>query len=279
MARTRRKGESSQYFEDGRVRSGQDYAQILGEVLRSEAFRCLPDYATRVLFALACQFRSNNNGNLSLVSSAAAPFGINAEWKRAAGLTLLERVGLIEVMRRGHIAAGKGICSTYALGWRQIDPGAHYDQPLVMAIRAPNRWAKWKRPDDWSQQLQELQRKFKGSSSTWKQALEKSHSRRGEQATPDVGSETGSLGSTRGEREQQIPTPDVGVTFKNLASPSRPRQPRALGQQLADLKLADMVALARAHPEIDAPTLAKRCKASEAAAHRALQQLHAEAIR
>jgi hypothetical protein len=149
----RAKGENSRYFADGRVRPGNTYALIPGDVLQSEAYAALPDYAPRVLLALAAQFRKDNNGDLSLTKGEARRYGIAAEWKLRAGLSLLESVGLVEVMRRGRIENGKGICSLYALGWRQIDASNKYDQPRVVAIAAPMRWAKWKQPADWLLQV------------------------------------------------------------------------------------------------------------------------------
>lgn len=281
MARTRGGGgnETSRYFEDGRVRTGQDYAQIMGEVLRSKAYRCMPDYAARVLFALACQYRKTNNGNLSLISSVAKDFGIGAEWKLRAGLQLLERVGLVEVMRRGHILGGKGICSLYALGWRQIDPCAAYDLPIVIAQRAPNRWAAWETPADWPRQLQEVQRKHKGERRTWSQTTKNAHPRRGEQAVPDVGSEKPQSRTRRGERVSRFPVPDVGVPFKSSGSSSRRDSASSvpLARQLADARMADLLTVARANPSMDAAALAAKCRVPESDAHRALQQLQAGA--
>jgi hypothetical protein len=150
---SRAKGENSRYFHDGRARSGNTYALLPCDVLQSEAYAAQPDYAARVLFALAAQFRKANNGDLSLTAAEALRYGISAEWKLRAGLASLEIAGLLEVTRRGHIQQGRGICSLYALGWRQIDASDKHDQPRIIATAAPMRWAKWTRPADWDQQV------------------------------------------------------------------------------------------------------------------------------
>jgi hypothetical protein len=159
---SRRSGETSRYFQDGRVRSGNDYAQIMGDVLRSQAYAAIPDYAARVLLALAAQFRKTNNGDLSLTAAEARRYGIAAEWKLRAGLSLLETVGLVEVTRHGRIENGKGICSLYALGWRQIDASDKYDQPRAVAMAAPMTWAKWKHPADWKLQVASARQRAQG---------------------------------------------------------------------------------------------------------------------
>ena len=158
----RPKGERSRYFQDGRMRPGNTYALIPSEVLGSEAYAALPDWAARVLPALAAQFRKTNNGDLSLTWKEARSLGVSSEWKLRAGLSLLEAVGLVEVMRRGRIESGRGICSLYALGWRQIDPSDKHDVPSIVAVAAPMRWATWNRPGDWQSRLDNARRNAQG---------------------------------------------------------------------------------------------------------------------
>lgn len=219
------------YFKSGRVRSGFDFAQILGDVMRSDAYKACPDYATRVLFALAAQFRKSNNGDLSMTAADAEQYGIESEWKLRAGLSVLERVGLVEIMRQGRISAGKGIASLYALGWRQIDASDKYDLPSVLARAAPNRWARWTRPDDWGSQLDTIRNKAQGKNGKNKrkladlireQAEKNSHHTRAEQAATHVGSENTDSRYTRVEQEKQIPATHVGGTLKSSGSPSGP---------------------------------------------------------
>lgn len=278
MARSRRKGETSGYFEDGRVRAEVRYALILDDVLHSAAFLALPDYAVRVLLVLAAKFGGYNNGDLSLTAAVAfKEYGI-AEWKLRAGLAVLKHVGLIEVTRIGKILNGKGICALYALGWRQIDPSDKYDISTVVATQAPNGWVKWQKPANWDQLLAEFRDGAKGKRTTWAQAIKKAHLTRGEQAAPHGGGETRRYRTPRVRQERQVTAPHVGETSQNSGSSLRGSRPgSALGQQLADLKLADCIAVARQHPDLGAADLATRCRTDEATAHRALQQLQAGA--
>lgn len=268
----RMKGETSAYFEDGRVRSGNSYALVLDEVLRSEAFKLLPDYAVRVLLVLTAAFRKQNNGDLSLTSKSAADYGI-ASWKLRAGLSVLERVGLIETTRRGKIMAGKGICSLYALGWRQIDPSEKHDIPSVVAVKAPNRWALWQKPRDWDAQLSEIKSAAQGKRPNWEAAVKSARLTRVSQAGSPVCTERPKSRTTRVSQERAFPVPPVYDTSQRSGcTPTR-----GVGQQLADAHLADLLAVARANPEIQVAELAKRCRVSETDAHRALQQLQAAA--
>jgi hypothetical protein len=162
MAVPRKRGETGPYFKNGRVRSEQRFVMIPEEVLQSESYYAVPDYAVRVLIALAAQFRGWNNGNLSLTFSTAREFGISTEWKLRAGLVLLETVGLIERMRVGHIMNGKGVCNLFALGFRQVDPSDKYDRPLKVAVPARMEWCKWARPDDWKAEVDRVRRSAQG---------------------------------------------------------------------------------------------------------------------
>lgn len=127
------------------------YAQLPCEVLESNAGSAMPDYAMRVLIALAAAFRGSNNGDLSLPLKRAQAYGINTQWKLSAGLAILEHVGLIERTRTASIFSGKGIAALYALGWRPINRSEKYDQPSAIDRPAPNRWAHWERPANWQQ--------------------------------------------------------------------------------------------------------------------------------
>lgn len=241
MTSSRRKGETSEYFQDGRVRSGVYFSLVLAEVMVSAAFLASPDWAIRVFFALTCSYHGQANGNISLTFEEAQKYGITSEWKLRAGLAVLERTGLIECMRRGHIQNGKGVCSLFALGFRQIDPSDGYDQPLTMAVRAPNRWAKWIRPADWDDQVTQLRLAAQGKRSKWssdkatkltgashhtreEQDKKTSHHTREDYTATHVRSETASPRHTRREQETRFPTTHVGGTSQSLG----PTSPTAL---------------------------------------------------
>lgn len=136
---------------------GVIHAQIPVEVLESEAYRAMPDYAVRVLIALASEYRGANNGDLSLPLARARRQGIRTQWKVSVGIALLEQVGLIERMRIGHISRGKGVSALFALGWRETDPSPKYDRALRCRQPAPNRWAAWTKPADWK----EIEKRYK----------------------------------------------------------------------------------------------------------------------
>ncbi len=207
----------------------------------SEAFTASPDWAIRVFFALTCSYHGKANGDISLTFEQAQKYGITSEWKLRAGLAVLERTGLIECMRRGYIQNGKGICSLFALGFRQIDPSGEYDQPLTMAVRAPNRWAKWTRPTDWDDQVTQLRLAAQGKRPKWsadkatklhgaahytreEQEKKNSHHTRGDYTATHVGSENVPPRCTRGEQETRFPTTHVGGTSQSLG----PTSPAAL---------------------------------------------------
>ena len=150
-----------------RFTSGETFARLPTEVLQSEAYKALPDWAARVLIALAAQYQGKqNNGDLSLTKRQAAEYGVAPPWKLSAAINLLVvHTSLIERTRVGKIQDGKGIAALYGLGWLQIDPSPKYDVPTTMPHPAPHRWARWKRPDDWEAIVEKARRKAQGKES------------------------------------------------------------------------------------------------------------------
>jgi hypothetical protein len=142
--------------------AGETFARLPTEVLQSEAFRALPDFAARVLVAIAAQYHGKGNGDMSLTKPEALAYGVAPPWKLAAGVQLLVMTGLIERTRVGRIQDGKGISSLYSLGWVQTDASSKYDAPLVVAQPAPNRWAKWQKPTDWLDFVERARRTAQG---------------------------------------------------------------------------------------------------------------------
>lgn len=116
----------------GRSSSGERFAKLPREVLRSEAARTLPAGAARVLVALADQcVGPANNGGLTLPRSVARDYGLRSNRVLSAGLSELERRGLVVVTHHG----GRGAlgCSRYGLTWWPISP----------AVKPLHTWAKW----------------------------------------------------------------------------------------------------------------------------------------
>jgi hypothetical protein len=147
---------------------GEHFAQVPVEVLESEAYQAIPDYAVRVLLGLASEYRGGNNSDLSLPAARARRLGITSAWKVTAGLQTLSEVGLALVCRQGKYRHGRGIAALYALTWRRIDVNEKAYPPIRVQQPAPNTWAQWKRPADWSQRLRETRRRAKGSKRIWR---------------------------------------------------------------------------------------------------------------
>jgi hypothetical protein len=140
----------------------EQYALIPYEAMTSDAFRALPDYAVRVLNALAAQCRKTNNGDVCLTAATAKECGIT-RWKLFAGLELLQRTGLIVKTRQGGMhPVGP---SLYALTWWPITESRKYDFGVQWSLEARNSWVHWKKPDDWNDHVHEVQAKQRGRGS------------------------------------------------------------------------------------------------------------------
>lgn len=110
------------------------------EVMQSEAFITLPNYAVRVLLVAAAQYRGNNNGDIAVTRSIAAPYGVTSHEHLVKGLAhLLARLLLQKTRQGGKKPLGPTL---YALTWRPInDLGTKID--IGPTVIASNAWAKW----------------------------------------------------------------------------------------------------------------------------------------
>jgi len=119
---------------------GEHFAAVPDEVLTSPAYTTLPHYAMCLLFAIAAQFRGNNNGDLAMTWAIARRYGINSHKHLVKGLTLLLERGLIQKTRQG----GKkplGPC-LYAVTWRPInDLKGKIESGET--FKPTNAWAQW----------------------------------------------------------------------------------------------------------------------------------------
>lgn len=116
------------------------FAMIPVQVLTSSACVSLPNYALRVLLALAAQFRGKNNGDLALTWSMAKTFGIVSREHHVNGIALLLEHGLIVKTRQG----GKkpmGPC-LYALTWHPIDQ-CNGKLEVPMSMTPSHAWSRW----------------------------------------------------------------------------------------------------------------------------------------
>ncbi len=188
------------------------YALLPREVLKSDAYAAMPDYAVRVLVAVAGQYCGANNGQLSMTAADARTLGIHSAWKVAAGLRLLLSSGLVELTRPGKYSHGRGISALYALGWRQFDVSPDAFPPIVVAQPAPHAWARWERPADWKDFEKDTRRQARGRAR---------HGRRRFLTILHVRNKTISTSGTRKRlsvshvrnKNSASAVPDVGVTL------------------------------------------------------------------
>jgi hypothetical protein len=120
--------------------TGNHFAAIPVEVLTSDACRTLPNYAVRVLLAIAAQYRGKNNGDLAMTRATARDFGVASQEHLVVSLSALLERGLIQKTRQG----GKKPLgpSLYAVTWQPIDNlFGKIDSGATTS--AANTWAKW----------------------------------------------------------------------------------------------------------------------------------------
>jgi hypothetical protein len=124
----------------GRTKKGDRYAQIPLEALQSEAYRWLPDFATRVLNAVAAQFNGYNNGGLELTAREARAFGIKED-VLYAGLGLLIEAGFVRRTVEARRRSGKGAPARYAITWRTLGDFPKFD--IVPTVTPSRDWRRF----------------------------------------------------------------------------------------------------------------------------------------
>jgi hypothetical protein len=211
------------------TKRGERYALIPEEVMQSQAYRAQPDWSKPVVFALACRYHGNNNGDLSLTLSEARKLGVAHQWKLYAGLKLLREAGLIEMTRQGLVYQGKKLCSLYAVSWRGIDKppdGVSYDAGIVWSPLPDNGWARWEMPAKWRQLVKDVARANHGQK---KKPLSPTV---GANRSPTVGATNLDIAQLRGVTETPSVAPTVVDTSKTLGrgpkdKPTKPSVHRA----------------------------------------------------
>jgi hypothetical protein len=120
--------------------TGKHFAQLPVEVLISDACRTLPNYAVRVLLAVAAQYRGANNGDLCMTRRIAREFGITSQEQLVDSLAMLLDRGLIQKTRQG---GKKPLGPTlYAISWQPIDDlGGKIE--CGRTTNGSNKWASW----------------------------------------------------------------------------------------------------------------------------------------
>lgn len=126
-----------------RTRRGDRYAQVPLDALQSEAFRWLPDFAVRVLTAMAAQFSGYNNGGLELTATEARAFGISED-ELYAGIGLLILAGFVRRTVQARRRSGKGTPARYAVTWRTLGDFPKFG---IVPTVAPSRdWQRFVPP-------------------------------------------------------------------------------------------------------------------------------------
>ena len=128
------------------------FALVPRRVIQSEAYKSLPDWAVRVLVALAGQYNGFNNGEIYLTSSNFRRLGVRAFWHVAAGCSLLATVGLIRRQRPTGNATLASCC--FALTWlpieREAQDGSNVSSP------ATDEWNEWECPSGWASHVRSV---------------------------------------------------------------------------------------------------------------------------
>ena len=120
-----------------RYQSGERFAAVHEDVLKSDAYRWLPHFARSVLFSVASRYRGFNNGGLELTVKTALEQGINKS-ELYAGLRLCMKVGLLRQTSPGKRRSGKGIPAKYAITWRAMN-----DFPVLNLIASERPGDEW----------------------------------------------------------------------------------------------------------------------------------------
>jgi hypothetical protein len=183
--------------------TGQHFAQIPVEVLTSDACRTLPNYAVRVLLAIAAQYRGRNNGDLAMTRATARTFGVLCQKNLVRSLSALQERGLIERTRQG---GKKPLGPTlYAVTWQPIDDlGGKIESGATTS--PSNAWATWSSgsPGDQSTKNHRVYRET-GSGPQGDQTAHISGPQ-GDQRGPSIGSTGGP--PSRSWREERAPNAD-----------------------------------------------------------------------
>ena len=300
MARTRERAKGRRGGDKER------FARIPVSVLECEAVRTLDHAAFRVLVVVAAGFWGGNNGALALTPRYADRFGLTSRDTLYKALRELVRRGLLIETRQGWRGV-KNHFALYALAWADINN--REGQPLTI----PEMCAPYLRKlYEWTESIPATgtdpvqYRTGHRSNSIPATGTEVVNSIPATGTDPvqyRTGHRSNSIPATGTEVVNSIPAtglespisiPATGTTLRYLgggdhlngshtsvspaALPVLKPTGRTRGSvDLAALRFADALAIARADPTITADDLKARARCSLPEAHRALQQLQAQA--
>ena len=125
----------------GRRGSGGSFAALPHEYFQSPQYARLSPRAVKLLIDVYCQYRGNNNGDLTATWSLMRPRGWTSKSQLQKALDELEQSGWLLRTRQGTI----NMPSLYAVTFRGIDP---CEGKLDAGIKPhPTPLHLWRRPD------------------------------------------------------------------------------------------------------------------------------------
>lgn len=110
-------------------------------VLESEAYVTLPPLAKCLLYELAAQYSSHNNGYLSLTRDDLRARGYPSTNSNTKAIKSLIESALITQTRIGGIAKGRRLCNLYAINWQPID--GRTDKPIDETVLFKGGFQVW----------------------------------------------------------------------------------------------------------------------------------------
>jgi hypothetical protein len=105
----------------GRSNAVKSFAGIPRIVMESPDYKNLNGGSVKLLLEFACQYRGNNNGNLTAAYSILKERGFNSKGSITRAVDELLGAGLIIRTREGVFINPGGKCALYALSWQPID--------------------------------------------------------------------------------------------------------------------------------------------------------------
>lgn len=117
------------------------FAGIPMFVMESEAYVTLPPLAKCLLYELAAQYNSRNNGYLSLTRSDLKVRGYPSTNSNTKAINALVDANLITRTRDGTLTTGGKVCHLYALNWYPSDE--RVDKPFESEFLFKGSFQVW----------------------------------------------------------------------------------------------------------------------------------------
>lgn len=131
----------AKYNNKGRNHNHGRFAGIPIRVMDSPDYKNLPYTAKALLIELAYQYRSNNNGDLTVALSTLKKRGWKREATISAAMKKLLDANLVTRTRIGYFSNPKSRCALYALNWYPIDECRGKDLEVKPTITPPRKFS------------------------------------------------------------------------------------------------------------------------------------------